>query len=72
MMYYLSEDITGAGSIIGLATGELRDAIPDVDGRVSITPCRFGDTLMHALILRNQNVKFYSSGIWPGFAVQKW
>ena len=53
MMYHLSEDVTGAGSIIVLATGELRDAIPDVDGRVSITPCRFGDTLMHALIFPN-------------------
>ena len=53
MMYHLSEDVTGAGSIIVLATGELRDAIPDADDRVSITPCRFGDTLMHALILPN-------------------
>ena len=53
MMYHLSEDVTGAGSILGLAMGELRDAIVDVDGRVSITPCRFSDTLMHALILPN-------------------
>jgi len=50
-----SETVTvmGSGSIVDLATGELRDASPDADGRVSITPGRCGNTLMPTLILPN-------------------